>query len=177
MAEARDSQRYTDFAFPPYSYVTGRFPHPLRDADGHGCPGPDESTVMDADQWQTAPMYLWGCDLFNAGFYWEAHEAWESVWHAVGRKGASADFLKGLIKLAAAGVKAREGRRAGVERHATRAIELFSGVAAALEDEHSPTDLSLLVEFAKSIRQRATRITDSSVRDVSAATLGRLPRP
>ena len=44
---------------------------------------------------------------------------------AAGRKGADATALKGLIKLAAAGVKAREGNAAGVERHARRAAELF----------------------------------------------------
>ncbi len=68
-------------------------------------------------------------DLFNHGFYWEAHEAWEALWHAAGRKGAAADFLKGLIKLAAAGVKAREGRAAGVRQHAQRAEELFTHMA------------------------------------------------
>jgi hypothetical protein len=38
--------------------------------------------------------------------------------------------LKGLIKLAAAGVKVREGRSEGVRRHAKRAEELFSQVAS-----------------------------------------------
>ena len=45
--------------------------------------------------------------------YWEAHEAWEELWHACGRMGPTADFLRGLIKLAAAGVKVREGRPRG----------------------------------------------------------------
>ena len=71
--------------------------------------------------------------MFNHGFYWEAHEAWEALWHAAGRRGATADFLKGLIKLAAAGVKAREGRAAGVRQHSQRAGELFRGVAAGGE--------------------------------------------
>ena len=55
-----------------------------------------------------------GIALFNAGYYWEAHEAWEGLWHAHGRDGPTADVLKGLIKLAAAGVKVREGRPHGV---------------------------------------------------------------
>jgi len=74
--------------------------------------------------------FLFAIDLFNAGFYWEAHEAWEGLWVAAGRTGVQADFLKGLIKLAAAGVKAREGRSVGVQRHARRAAELFRGVLA-----------------------------------------------
>jgi hypothetical protein len=71
---------------------------------------------------------LWGIDLFNAGYYWEAHEPWEAVWHATGRKGSTADFCKALIKLAAAGVKAREGRINGVKRHAERAKQLLESV-------------------------------------------------
>ncbi|TGQ49534.1 DUF309 domain-containing protein, partial [Mesorhizobium sp. M1C.F.Ca.ET.210.01.1.1] len=27
-------------------------------------------------------MFRWGIDLFNHGYYWEAHEAWEPLWHA-----------------------------------------------------------------------------------------------
>ena len=63
--------------------------------------------------------------LFNAGYYWEAHESWESLWHAHGRRGPTAELLQGLIKLAAAGVKVREGRPAGVRTHASRAARLF----------------------------------------------------
>jgi uncharacterized protein len=56
----------------------------------------------------------------------EAHEAWESLWHACGRSGSVADLLKGLIKLAAAGVKSREGRPKGVKQHAARSLELLT---------------------------------------------------
>jgi hypothetical protein len=87
-------------------------------------PRPAEGvTGSEPDPRQT---FLWGVDLFNAGCYWEAHEIWESLWHAAGRTGPAADFLKGLIKLAAAGVKLREGRPAGLRRHAERARELFA---------------------------------------------------
>ncbi|MER9856292.1 DUF309 domain-containing protein [Mesorhizobium sp. M0098] len=28
-------------------------------------------------------VFRWGIDLFNHGYYyWEAHEAWEPLWHA-----------------------------------------------------------------------------------------------
>src|SRR5438128_10071370 len=54
----------------------------------------------------------------------------ESLWMACGRKGIVADFLKGLIKLAAAGVKALEGKPEGVKSHSGRAAELWRGVGA-----------------------------------------------
>lgn len=115
---------------PPYAYVPGKFPHPVRDPAGHAY-GEAEAKppqLPEADEWHRSRAYLRGIDLFNHGYYWEAHEAWESLWHAAGRNGPPADFLKGLIKLAAALVKAREGRPAGVARHAQRAQQLFSAV-------------------------------------------------
>jgi len=68
----------------------------------------------DPANWQASAEYLRGIELFNHGYYWESHEVWESLWHAAGRTGPIADFLKGLIALAAAGVKVREGKAAGV---------------------------------------------------------------
>jgi hypothetical protein len=125
-----------DEPFPPYSYVTGRFPHPTRDPAGHSfgavpahCPAPDPI------RWRDCRAYLYGLDLFNHGYYWEAHEVWEGIWHACGRAGPTGSFIQGLIKLAAAGVKAREGRPKGVRTHAQRAAELFRQVAGGLPPE------------------------------------------
>jgi hypothetical protein len=122
--------RLTDAPLPPYSYVPGKFPHPVTDSRGHsyGRESPIVKAPHDGD-WRSCHEYLRGMDLFNHGYYWEAHESWEAVWIVLGRTGPDADFLKGLIKLAAAGVKAREGRREGVARHAKRALELFNSVA------------------------------------------------
>ncbi len=126
MTDARP--RYSELAFPPYSYVPGHTPHPVSDPAGHLFGQPHQSAKpLQPENWQASAEYRYGADLFNHGFYWEAHEAWESLWHAVGRKGRVAEFLKGLIKLAAAGVKAREGNPRGVRRHAVRAKVLLSG--------------------------------------------------
>jgi hypothetical protein len=116
--------------FPPYTYVPGQTPHPVSDPAGHmhgEAPQPAELLV---DDWPRCHAYLRGIDLFNHGYYWEAHEVWESLWHAAGRTGPVADFLKGLIKLAAAGVKTLEGSPTGSARHARRAAELFRSAIA-----------------------------------------------
>ena len=121
--------RYSTVPFPPYSYVPGHFPHPVSDAKGHmygkslAVPEP-----LEPDAWMDCQEYLYGIDLFNHGFYWESHETWESLWHVAGRRGPIADFLKGLIKLAACTVKVREGNPRGVQRHAKRAMELLTNV-------------------------------------------------
>lgn len=46
------------------------------------------------------PSFVRGVSLFNAGQWWEAHEAWEEVWHAA--TGDDRLFVQGLILLAAA---------------------------------------------------------------------------
>ncbi|MER8466566.1 DUF309 domain-containing protein [Mesorhizobium sp. M1396] len=73
-------------------------------------------------------VFRWGIDLFNHGYYWEAHEAWEPLWHAAKRSTQHRLFFKGLILLAAAGVKIREGKQVAAVCHATRAAALFRQV-------------------------------------------------
>jgi uncharacterized protein len=131
-------------AMPPYAYVPGHgLPHPVNDSVGHsfgresGPPmGPAAleglptdpavrrrviaGLLVDSPEWHRAVA------LFNEGFYWEAHEAWELFWNALGRTTPDARAVQGLIHLAAAGVKIREGRPAGVARHVQRARELLA---------------------------------------------------
>lgn len=119
-----------DRPFPPYAYVPGRTPHPVRDPDGHGhgASEPAPTPVAPGD-WAASDDFLHGVDLFNHGYYWEAHEAWEGLWRAAPDARARA-MLHGLIKLAAAGVKARAGNPRGVARHAAGAGDLFRPLAA-----------------------------------------------
>ena len=142
-----------ELPFPPYSYVTGQFPHPTRDRLGHSFGHPHRSVPpLEPERWQASQEYLFALDLFNHGYYWEAHEAWEELWHACGRTGVVADFLKGLIKFAAAGVKVREGRSEGVRRHARRAIELLQVVQRAIGvDDFCGLNLQQLVANAEQL--------------------------
>jgi predicted metal-dependent hydrolase len=116
-----------EWPLPPYAFVPGgRWPHPISDPRGHSFGRPQEQPeALTQANWSESRAYLHGIDLFNHGFFWEAHEAWESLWHAVGRAGPVADFLKGLIHLAAAGVKVGQRVPEGVRSHARRAAELF----------------------------------------------------
>src|SRR5438132_716591 len=115
---------------PPYAFVPGRSPHPISDPRGHSHGQPRQPiTPLDPTRWTVSRDYLHGIDLFNHGYYWEAHEVWEGLWHACGRTGQTGRFLKGLIKLAAAGVKVREAMLPGVKSHARRAAELFRQTA------------------------------------------------
>ena len=149
MSEPRYAPAIT---LPPYSYVPGHdLPHPVNNPAGHlyavrdsGHDPPiaaavlaDLPTVLHSRRSALAATladnsrWLHALDLFNAGFYWEAHEAWESFWNALGRTTTEALFVQGLIHLAAAAVKIREGKPAGVTRHSQRARELLGDLRAA----------------------------------------------
>jgi hypothetical protein len=149
---------------PPYSYVPGVSPHPTSDPRGHsyGKYEPPAEALSESSYGENA-TYLFAIDLFNHGFYWEAHEACESLWHAAGRRGATADFLKGLIKLAAAGVKLREGRVAGVRQHAQRAVELFRGAASS--EQMFGLRIEELMDGAESIERDAAKLVASGAAD------------
>ncbi len=86
-------ERFCCRPFPPYRFVPGRCPHPHRDADGHGV-GVDPTTPAH-EAWR------YGVDLFNARFFWEAHEAWESVWRATPPGSSAYWATKGMIQVTA----------------------------------------------------------------------------
>jgi hypothetical protein len=149
---------------PPYSYVPGQFPHPLSHPQGHSYGTEvDEPIVPAEDSWDKCGSYLWGVDLFNNGFYWEAHEAWETAWIAAGRKGVVADFLKSLIKLAAAGVKVRENRPTGVQRHALRCIQLLRQLDN--QNQFFGLNVSELTKLARWVSGQAESLCKKAIDD------------
>lgn len=110
--------RYTDQSFPPYAFVPGEAPHPTRDPRGHSYRGGAEDpvpSVKPAD-WRSSPDYLFGVDLYNAGYLWEAHEAWEGLWHVSKNDAVQAEFIQGLIQCAAGCLKIRMGQPRGMHK-------------------------------------------------------------
>lgn len=159
----------SDANFPSYSYVPGRFPHPTSDPHGHSFGVEVTETVVPSDTtWQQCQSYLRGIELFNHGYYWEAHEAWEAAWIACGRSGVAADFLKALIKLAAAGVKAREGRSGGVRRHATRCVELLQSASSECGGMYFGVEIAQLQSTASRVAETAELVMQQATLDVTA---------
>ena len=156
---ARAIHRYLpDEPLPPYTFVPGRQPHPVSDPAGHSF-GHQHAPAepLDPVHWIRCRPYLFGLDLFNEGFYWESHVEFESLWLAAGRKGATADFLKGLIHLAAAGVKHLERKPDGVKSHSARAAELWQNLLRAPSVDRSSFfgfRLEALIELALSIHDK-----------------------
>lgn len=119
-------QRYSHLPFPSYRYIPGKFPHPTRDPEGHSYnkSHPDHKTI-DLQNWQQCEPYLYGVDLYNHEFWWEAHEAWESCWIATGKTTEAGLFIQGLIQIAAACLKKHQGHNAGATRLAEEGLAKF----------------------------------------------------
>jgi uncharacterized protein len=167
-----------DVPFPPYTFVPGRTPHPVREPAGYLFgQTPELPPPLEPERWQDSRAYLHGVDLFHHGYYWEAHEVWEGLWRAAGRTGTTADFLKGLIKLAAAGVKVRQGQPRGIASHAAGAAELFRDIARQLSGEDAVylgLRLRDLLAFTAQIERQAADVRsddDASFKVVFAFVL------
>ena len=86
--------RYTDRPFPSYRFIPGKAAHPTRDRDGHSYNEPPVRLApFDPHDWYACEEYLYGIDLFNHGYWWEAHEALEAVWAAAGRRTETGLFM------------------------------------------------------------------------------------
>lgn len=90
-----------------------------------------------------------GASLFNAGKFFEAHEAWEDVWRPM--HGAERDFFRGLIQYAVAMKKAHEGNPAG----ALRLLERVDRLLAPYEPRHRGVDVTALRANVAALRQEA----------------------
>jgi predicted metal-dependent hydrolase len=108
-------------------------PHPVTHPEGHSFGLPEEAASLDGvrlpDDWRDCLEYLEGIDLFNRAYFWEAHEAWEAVWHAVGTDTTVGRYLQGLIQVAAALLKHHLGMETGVRN-------LLAKSARNLEPSH-----------------------------------------
>ncbi len=117
------TRRVPHLPLPATTFVQGRSQRP---------PEGWADDVLDDD------AFVFGCDCFDAGCYFEAHELWERLWLLAKARGDDDDTaaLQGLIKLAAAGVKALAGQPSGVRAHLDGAEACFARVV------HWPRGLS-----------------------------------
>ena len=135
-------KRYTKINFPPYAYRPGVSPHPTRDSAGHsyGMTEPSNSRTQ-PEFWRKTESYLYGVDLFNAGYYWEAHEAWESLWKNLDPSSDHALFLQGLIQVAASCLKYHLKNKEGVIRLSQQAIEKLMKIQKTYPEPYMGVDL------------------------------------
>lgn len=127
---------------PPYAYLPGRDPHPTRHPQGH-------AYAAAKPEGDARAALRRGLVLFDHGYYWEAHEAWEAPYHEAARDGSARMLFKGLIALAAAGLKVRQGLPDQATRFAGRAARIFTDLAARGGPRYLGLELARLQRFAR----------------------------
>lgn len=88
--------------------------------------------VTQATNWKQNIAYLYGHDLMRAGYYWEAHEVWETVWLATGANCPERLLLRMLIQNANAQLKRKMGRLAAADKLDVQIAELRSDLSSRL---------------------------------------------
>lgn len=116
-APKRPPRRYCESEpLPPYRYVPdGAHPHPVTSPEGHfhgrAFTAPETTTPL---AWMVNPLWLFGTDLYNQRYYWEAHEVWEPLWRALDKAEPPGMFVQGLMQCAAAMLKVHAENLEGV---------------------------------------------------------------
>lgn len=87
------ADRYSDVPLPETRYRPGRMPRPA-----------DRGPAGLADR------FRYGVDLYNNGYWWEAHEAWEAVWLRLQPNSAMRHGVQGLIQAANCHLKIHLGQ-------------------------------------------------------------------
>jgi uncharacterized protein len=121
----RGVPRYSGRPFPAYRYVPGIHPHPIRHPSGHSyepMPALNRHAPWSVEEWRELDTWLFGVDLFNWFYFWEAHEAWEGLWAAVERESPAGLMLQGLIQIAAALLKTHMGVVLGARSLSTEGL-------------------------------------------------------
>lgn len=62
-----------------------------------------DAELIPPEFWLQNEDYLYGVDLYNFAYWWEAHEAWEGLWHQA--EDTYRLFLQGLIQVSASLIK------------------------------------------------------------------------
>ena len=121
--------RYGTLPLPAYRHRPGTTPHPRRDPTGHSHGKTEEPhPPWQPEYWRTLDAWLHGVDLFNAGYWWEAHEALEALWIAGGRTTPHARFVRGVILISAALLNRELKKSGGGKRQAALGIRHLESV-------------------------------------------------
>lgn len=86
-------------SFPAYRHIPGITPHPFYDPRGHSYGLQEDAKVhiQLPEAWRKTEDYLYGVDLYNFSYWWEAGEVWEGLWKRT--EGNCRLFLQGLIQI------------------------------------------------------------------------------
>jgi uncharacterized protein len=111
-----------------------------------------------------------GIDLYNAGHYWNAHEAWEEVWLESER--GMRGFYQGMIQISAAFVHVTRNRYPGGVKLLAEGIEKLGKYPASFMG----VELGSLVEGARRARERLTELGESRISEFDRGLIPKIER-
>jgi len=138
--------------FPPYRYVPGSGqPHPINDPQGHTFTNtrPPPHAEWTPHLWPVLDAWLYGVDLYNHWYFWEAHEAWEGLWQVVDKSRPPALLVQALIQCSAAMLKVHLQSLPGVTSLWAGALGRLTHVASQHEVLMGLKPRALIKQFGK----------------------------
>lgn len=142
--------------FPPYQYLPGKNLHP---------------GVDHLPSFSDSEAFAYGIDLYHAGYFYEAHEAWESLWLQLPRGDMQRALLHGLIQLTSALLKLELGQWPPAQRLSRRALHYIDSVS-----HHRPSYEGLELGQLSEQIQRYFQPLWTSVGQGSSLAISRAPR-
>jgi uncharacterized protein len=98
-----------------------------------------DEALLTPERWRENSIWLHGVDLYNHGFAWEAHEAFEHLWRATADQ-RQREFFQALIQGAAAALKRALGEDSGSKQLAERAAHKLDALAQDLTPRYMGLD-------------------------------------
>lgn len=150
--------------FPPYAFFPGRNIHPNKPG-GHmyGISDP-QANPIDPSFPDRNEYFCYSIDLYNFGYYWESHVYLEALWNAHNRKGYIADFLKSLIRLAAASIKIEIEQRKSSIGHLERGLELIESIKDHTDNQFLGFNL---LELSKNIKSEMKNMKEDNIKNLT----------
>ena len=95
-------------------------------------PMPHDSKLMAWDELDEEQkcLFIEGCELFDEGKFWHAHESWEDLWKSLKPLGKpiETDAVQGIIQIAALLYNYERKKIRGVVNMASKLLTRLSGV-------------------------------------------------
>ncbi len=110
---------------PAYRYIPGKG---AKDEHRQDLPK-FEMKDFSREHWKESEVYLYGLDLYQHQYFYEAHEVWEELWKHVGPKSEIGKFLQARILMAGAELKKMMSETKPALRMQKRAEEILKELA------------------------------------------------
>jgi hypothetical protein len=128
--------------------------------------GPDRDAYLES--LTPEALLQLGIDLYNAGHYWNAHEAWEQVWLDADREERA--FYQGLIQLTAAFVHVTRNEYPGAIRLLAAGIEKLE----KYPETYLGVQLAPLLAGARACRSRLQHLGEKRIAEFERGLIPRI---